>query len=151
MGGEKLIAKLGLTPGVGTRIGIYKEWIGFEANAFYFARQISVENEFGVDFPDHGLNPFSLSGSAVLRFGKSLQPYLALGGGFFLISVDLDNVQGQELFILPALEATVGVRLYQPGRGKFFYSEYRIYRTAERMPIRSLSMHGVVIGFGFVR
>ena len=151
IGGEKLIANMGLNPGVGTRIGMYGEWIGFEANVFYFARQISVENEFGVDFPNHGLNPFSFSGSVVLRFGGQFQPYLSLGGGFLLMSVDLDNVHGQELFFVPSLEAAVGIKFHNRGMGKFLYSEYRIYKTTKREPIRSLFMQSLVIGVGIVR
>lgn len=151
VGGEKLIANMGLTPGIGTRIGLYGERIGFAANAFYFARQISVENEFGVDFPNHGLNPLSFSGSVVLRFGDRFQPHLSLGGGFFLMSVDLDNVHGQELFFVPSLEAAAGIKFHNHGKGKFLYTEYRIYKTTKREPIRSMFMQSVVIGIGIVR
>jgi hypothetical protein len=113
-GGEELRARLGHSPALGIRCGVYSRFGGFEMGVTATAAAVKVKNEFGVRFPNHGEPPAFFTASAVLHpFGRALgraRPYVSAGFAGAVVSADLDNIEGQSGRLLPGLSAGVGLR-----------------------------------------
>ncbi len=105
-GHEDLIARLG--PGISLMIQAGREFRfgGAELRIGWSGRAVEVRNEEGVRFPNHGEPPLGWTGSIMVyplaplqgRDESWFQPFVSIGGGGFMVRVDLDNIGGQTVY-----------------------------------------------------
>lgn len=103
-GGEKMIAKIRHGAIMNIKVGIYKQWVGFEVGLYAGLRQIKVVGANGADFKNHGNIPL-LGSAEILIFpfkdfilNGTVMPFFLAGAGDSILRVDLDNVYDQEWY-----------------------------------------------------
>ena len=155
-GGEDLIASLDDGGAIAIRLGLHSEYIGLEGSLLFGTEQIEVENEFGVDFPNHGEVPFSISADVlVYPFGFSLfdgrlRPYVTTGIGGTLLRVDLDNISDKESYFLLTWNLGGGVKwVLDKDGGVYLDARVTNHHVFEDDPIDSFDMQSILIGIGF--
>lgn len=80
--------------------------VGIDINMSTMFSAIEVQNEYGVDFPDHGETPWTLGVSGYLNpfgrliFNGRIRPVISYGVGLMHLSADLDNVDDQSSYWL---------------------------------------------------
>lgn len=153
-GGDTLIAGLGNGGLLGVAFELRNDLLGLGVGLIVGPRSITVTSVTGVEFPRHGQAPgvYVVDGRLYpfgwLRASRRVSPYLAVGGGGAFVSVDLDNVDGQELRNLWMRGAAAGVKVRRT-TGPLFVDVYaRTCRLSGRGPITPFSLHafGVAIG-----
>ncbi len=155
-GGEDLIAMLGNSATIGIRWGYGNDLLGFSVNLTWILNAVDVQNEFGVPFPFHGQPPGQAGIEARLfpflrtLAGGRFRPYLSAGSGVMFLSVDLDNIQDQELYVLRVWSAGAGFQIRRKDPDSYFYAEYRRHRISESFPVHSFVMNAVNLGFAFL-
>jgi hypothetical protein len=161
-GGEDLIAFLGDGVLAAVQAGRETRHVGVEFSLGLLAYRINVENEFGARFPHHGKSPwlysFSLRGFPLalapgLDRRAPVQPWVGLGGGGMIMSVDLDNVDGQTLYHSWQWSLGGGIRLpVSRGSRKEEQTvvELRVvrYRVGANGPLRGFDALGATLGLG---
>lgn len=153
-GGDVLIARLGDSGAAGARFEARTRFVGGGFSVFAWARPVTVRNDAGVRFPNHGERPLLYMWDVRLypcgesiRGGRVL-PYVGAGFGGALISVDLDNVDDQELRHLWARGVSAGVKLLFNDGDNFLDIQYKASFLSGRGPIASFDVRAIVIGFG---
>jgi opacity protein-like surface antigen len=155
-GHELLIARLNPGAALGVRVGVHNELFGVEANFITTSNAVTVNNEFGVAFPNHGEKPLIYSADALLYpFRKAIRdgrvrPYVASGIGGALFSADLDNINGQEKRNRLMWNAVGGVKV-SVGQEPDFYLDFRFtnHRLLSSGAVRATDLRSVTIGVGY--
>ena len=157
-GGDTLVASLGASAVVGARVEVNNGLVGGGITVLGWLRSVGVQNDGGKDFPHHGKPPLVYLGEARLYpFRKWLahgrvSPYFSAGAGGTLVSVDLDNANGQELRHLWTWSAGGGVRIFVGGdSGTFVDVQYRACFLSGSGPLAPFTLHSIVVGVGSVR
>jgi opacity protein-like surface antigen len=152
-GGDTLIAGLGDSAVFGGRFELRRRRVGGAFSLLVWGKPVAVTNEAGVEFPNHGEPPvlytfearlYPLGGSVYAR----VSPYLAAGVGGALVSVDLDNVDGQELRHLWAYSLGGGVKISLGAGATFLDLQYAWCSLSGSGPIVPFRAHTVTVGFG---
>lgn len=153
-GGDVLIARLGDGVAAGARLETRTRFIGGGVSLFAWARPVTVRSDAGVRFPNHGGRPLLYMGDVRLypcgesiRGGRVL-PYVGAEFGGTLISVDLDNVDDQELRNLWTRGVSAGVKLLFSDDDKFLDIQYKASFLSGRGPIESFDVRAILVGFG---
>lgn len=152
-GGDVLVARLGDTGAFGVQHEIRTRFIGGAVNVFVL-QSVEVQNEAGVEFPYHGKSPLLYAWEVRLYpFSDSISegqvsPYLAAGFGGALISVDLDNINDQELRHLWARSLSAGVKMLFNGNETFVDVQVKTWFLSGRGPIVPFQASAIVIGLG---
>jgi len=153
-GGDTLVASLGTSPVIGGRFEIHNGLVGGGISVLVWLRSVGVQNEAGVHFPNHGEPPLLYMGEARLYpFRKSLaggrvSPYLAAGFGGALVSVDLDNINDQELRHLWARGLGGGVKFHVGDGETFVDIQVMACSLLGRGPLEPFTVRSLVIGLG---
>jgi opacity protein-like surface antigen len=152
-GGDTLVAGLGNSAVFGGRFEMRRRYVGGAFNLFVWGKSVAVANEAGVEFPHHGAPPvlytlearlYPLGGSANAR----VSPYVAAGVGGALISVDLDNVDDQELRHLWTYTLGGGVKISFSAGKTFLDLQFTSCSLSGSGPIVPFRVRTVMIGFG---
>jgi opacity protein-like surface antigen len=152
-GGDTLVAGLGDSPVFGGRFEMHRRYVGGAFNLLVWGKSVAVTNEAGVEFPNHGEPPLLYTLEARLYpLGESpvarVSPYLAAGVGGALISVDLDNVDDQELRHLWAYSLGGGLKI-SFNEGKTFVDlQFTSSSLSGSGPIVPFRVYTVMVGFG---
>lgn len=155
-GGEPLIARLPDGPVLALRGAFEGRFVGLALDCASLLRPIEVENDVGVDFPQHGTQPFLYALEVELYpTGRGLltgrlRPFLAAGAGGAVISVDLDNRRRQELTHHWLWKSAAGVRWRRrPGAAGFLELRYEATRVRGDLPIADFTLRQATAGFGY--
>jgi len=154
-GGDTLIASLGTSGVLGARFEVNNSLVGGGVTVLGWLTSIDVQNEAGIDFPHHGKPPLIYLGEARLYPFRQwlargrVSPYLSAGVGGALVSVDLDNVNDQELRHLWTWSAGAGVRIaVDDDGGTFVDVQYRACFLSGSGPLVPFALHSIVVGVG---
>lgn len=155
-GHEQLIARLDHGGAVGVRAGIHNALLGVEANFLSTLNSVSVKNEFGAGFPNHGQRLLIYSADALLYpfrraiKGGRVRPYITSGIGGTFFSADLDNIDDQEHHGRLMWNAGAGARFFA-GQEPDFYVDFRL--TSHRMlcagNLPATDVRSVTVGVGY--
>lgn len=152
---EQLIAKLDHGGSISFQFGVHSDVLGLEANLLSGTKLVTVKNEFGADFPNHGERPVIYSGDILIHpFGRRLaggrlRPYLTAGGGGALISVDLDNINNKENYHRLALNVGGGLKLLFGQEQRYFFdARFTNHHLSGKSPIATFDLQSVSGGFG---
>jgi hypothetical protein len=152
---EQLIARLDHGGSISLQFGVHSAVLGLEANLLSGTKLITVKNEFGVDFPNHGERPVIYSGDILLYpFGRRLaggrfRPYLMAGGGGAQIAVDLDNINNKENYHRLALNAGGGLKLLFGQEQRYCFDiRFSTHHITGKSPIATFDLQSVSGGFG---
>lgn len=154
-GGEQLTARLNHGGALGVRGGVHSDLLGLEANFITTGNRAVVENEFGVEFPNHAERPLIYSGDALLypfrraiREGK-IRPYLTSGFGGMLLSADLDNIRDKEPHGSLIWNAGGGVKVFVgEGTGLYFDIRFTNHRLLSSRAASPHDLRSVSVGVG---
>jgi opacity protein-like surface antigen len=155
-GHEQLIARLDHRGAVGIRGGIHIAVLGVEANFLSTLNSVSVKNEFGVGFPNHGERLLIYSADALLyafrraiREGR-VRPYLTSGIGGAFFSADLDNINDQERHTRLMWNAGGGARFFV-GQEPDLYLDFRFtnHRMLSAGGLPATDVRSVTVGVGY--
>jgi hypothetical protein len=116
--------------------------------------RIDVESATGVSYPNHGMSPLLFGGYGRLYpagpwiRGGRLSPYLAAGAGGTLVSVDLDNINDQELRSLWTRSIALGVKVLLDRNDLFLDIELRSIRFNASGPVGPFTATAVIVSLG---
>ena len=152
-GGDVLVAGLGNSAISGLRFELHKRFVGIGLNLVGWLKPVEVESEAGVQFPHHGEPPgLYLFEARLYPLGESarerVSPYIAVGAGGAFISVDLDNVEDQEMRHVWARSFGGGTKLSFNEGETFLDLQFTLYFLSGRGPIAPFRVRAITIGFG---
>jgi hypothetical protein len=152
-GGDTLVARLGDSAISGLRFELHNRFVGIAFNLFAWLKPVTVESEAGVAFPHHGEPPgLYLLEARLYPLGESagarVSPYVGAGFGGAFISVDLDNVNDQELRHLWVRSFSAGVKLMFNDGETFLDVQFKPCFLSGRDPIAPFTARAVAIGIG---
>jgi hypothetical protein len=157
-GGEALIARLPEGPMLAVRSGFERGFVYLGGEWASPLLPIEVENDAGVDFPNHGQQPLLYALEAQVfpfgrrRIGGHLRPYAVVGAGGALLSVDLDNRRGQELSHHWLWKAGGGVRWQRsPSAEGLLDLRYDEYHVRGHSPLANFTLRCFALGGTIVR
>jgi hypothetical protein len=157
-GGDILIASLGTSGVFGTRFEVNNSLLGGGVTVLAWLGSVGVENEAGIEFPHHGKPPLIYLGEARLYPFREwlargrVSPYLSAGLGGALVSVDLDNVNDQELRHLWTWSGGAGVRILVDDDGATFVDvQFRACFLSGNGPLVPFTLRSIVVGAGMRR
>lgn len=162
-GGEQLVAHLGDAVVLGLRGAVESDVLGLELVLLLGAKRVEVENELGVRFPNHGQPPVLWTGSLLLyplfalrntALGRRVRPFVVVGVGGAIVSVDLDNIKGQTLYHSWQGSVGGGIRFFS-GRDRGPYEhdpfvELRLvrHRVRQNGPLYGFDILAATVGLG---
>jgi opacity protein-like surface antigen len=155
-GHEQLAATLNHGGALGVRVGIHNQFLGLEGDFLTTSNPVTVNNEFGVAFPNHGERPLIYAGDALLypfrgaiRQGR-VRPYVMSGIGGTFFSADLDNINDLESHHRLTWNMGCGVKLFV-GQETDFYLDFRFtnHRLLGSGDMGAINLRSVTVGVGY--
>jgi hypothetical protein len=153
-GGDTLVAHLGTGPITGGRFEARNRLAGVGGSMAAWLKPVTVRNAAGVDFPHHGTKPVLLTLEARLyplgrtSVGRLAAPYVSVGAGGLLVSVDLDNIDDQELRLLWQRGLGAGLRMALGPDGTFIDVGVARWFISGRRPLAAFEATALVVGLG---
>lgn len=153
-GGDVLVARLGPGGLLGGRFEMRYLVFGAAVNLFVGPRSINVRSTTGVEYPRHGSAPAFYAGElrlyplGSLILGGRVTPYVAVGRGGALTSVDLDNANDQEIRHAWLRSAAAGAKVVLRRGRTFLDVQVRACRISGSGPIVPFGIQAFAIGIG---
>ena len=153
-GGDLLIARAQTSPLIGARVELRRGFAGAGATLMSSSRKVEVTSLTGVPFPNHGGSPLFYTADVRVypvgpfAIGRRVSPYVSVGIAGAVLSIDLDNVGGQELGHVPGRTVALGTRISI--KDGMAHLDVQVSRAAlrRRGPLGPFSARALVVGLG---